>query len=154
VGGASDCYPCEWNALLEQLPPRERVVVHEGWRVAHAFNTSLPGWLVLVPLRHVEAFAELSPAEATSFATLTRAASSALGDVVGCVKTYVLILGEEEGFAHLHAHVVPRMPDLAPGLRGTNVLELLGGPQPEWISEDERDRLALRLREWIEPALD
>jgi diadenosine tetraphosphate (Ap4A) HIT family hydrolase len=143
---AGECYPCAWNALLDELPPRERLVVYEGWRLAHAFNTSLAGWLVAMPLRHVESFAELTPAEAASFAVLTRAASAALVEIVGCAKTYVVILGEEPGFAHLHAHVVPRMPDLPDELKGTFVFRLLGGSQDNWISEDERDRLSLQLR--------
>lgn len=139
--------------MLEALPPRERIVVQDGWRLVHAFNTSLPGWLVLVPLRHVEAFAELDDAEAAAFARLVRLASLALADLVGCVKTYVMILGEEEGFAHLHAHVVPRMRELPDDLKGTHVFKLLGGDQGDWIDEAERDRLALELRARIEPAL-
>lgn len=148
-----DCYPCRWNAVLDELPPRERIVVHDGWRLVHAFNTSLPGWLVVVPLRHVESFAELSRDEAAAFARLARASSRALEDVVGCAKTYVMLIGEEKGFAHLHAHVVPRMPDIPDDLKGTFVFRLLGVPEQEWVSEDERDRLAQELRARIEPAL-
>jgi diadenosine tetraphosphate (Ap4A) HIT family hydrolase len=153
VSAPAECFPCEWNALLDELPARERIVVHEGWRLAHAFNTSLPGWLVLVPLRHVESFAELSGDEATAFARLAHASSAALQEVVGCAKTYVMILGEEKGFAHLHAHLVPRMPDIPDDLKGTFIFRLLGGPEPEWVSEDERDRLAHELRARIESAL-
>lgn len=149
----AECYPCRWNAFLEELPPRERVAVHEGWRLAHAFNTSLRGWLVVVPLRHVESFADLTRDEAAAFAELARAASAALVDLVGCSKTYIAIFGEEEGFAHLHAHVVPRLPDLADEYKGTFVFRLLGGQQPEWVPEEVRDRLALELRARIEPAL-
>ena len=153
MSGTPECLPCAWNATLDELPPRERIVVHEGWRLVHAFNTSLPGWLVLVPLRHVESFAELAPDEATAFARLLRAASAALEEVVGCAKTYVMILGEEKGFAHLHAHVVPRMPDIPQELKGTYVVRLLGVPEHEWVAEDERDRLAQELKARIEPAL-
>ena len=148
-----DCYPCRWNAQIDELPPRERIVVRDGWRLVHAFNTSLPGWLVLVPLRHVESFAELSDHEATTLATLARITSRALAETVGCSKTYVMILGEEKGFAHLHAHIVPRMPDLPDDLKGTKVVRLLGVDEEERVPEDERDRLALALRTRIESAL-
>ena len=73
-----ECYPCAWNARLDELPPRERIVVRDGWRLVHAFNTSLRGWLVLVPLRHVEAFADLDRSESATFSELTRLASAAL----------------------------------------------------------------------------
>ena len=147
------CFPCRWNARLDVLPPRERIVVRDGWRLVHAFNTSLPGGLVLVPLRHVESFAELTSAEAVAFARLARAATAALEEVVGCAKTYLMILGEEKGFAHLHAHVVPRMPDLPDDTKGTFIVRLLGVPEAEWVPEGERDALAHELRARIEPAL-
>jgi diadenosine tetraphosphate (Ap4A) HIT family hydrolase len=153
VTDGAKCYPCTWNAAIDELPPRERIVVHDGWRLVHAFNTSLRGWLVLVPLRHIESFAELTEYEASTFATLVRESSRALADVVGCSKTYVMVFGEEKGFAHLHAHVVPRMPEFTDDLKGTNVVRLLGVGEDDRVPEGERDRLALALRERIERAL-
>jgi diadenosine tetraphosphate (Ap4A) HIT family hydrolase len=153
MSNASECYPCTWNAALDELPPRERIVVHDGWRLAHAFNTSLRGWLVLVPLRHVESFAGLTEHEAATFAKVARASSRALVEEVGCSKTYVVILGEEKGFAHLHAHLVPRMPEFTDDLKGTYVFQLLGVSEDECVTELERDRLSLALRARIEPAL-
>ncbi|MEO5743215.1 MAG: hypothetical protein ABIQ53_01325 [Terracoccus sp.] len=38
--------------------------------------------------------------------------SSALGQVTGCVKTYLMKFSEAEGFAHPHVRVVP--PDAGP----------------------------------------
>ena len=58
-----------------------------GWRVAHDFNTSLPGWLILVPTRHVESLDELTAAEADTLGLLLRQASIALKTVTGCRKT-------------------------------------------------------------------
>ena len=46
------CFPCDQQASAER-PPREAVVETGHWRVAHAFDTSLAGWLVLLPTRHV-----------------------------------------------------------------------------------------------------
>ena len=144
------CYSCDNNARLDDLPPRERVVVRDGWRVAHAFNTSLRGWLVLVPLRHLERFSDLAADEAAAFGALARACSGALEQELACAKTYVVVLGEQEGFEHLHAHVIPRMHDLADEWKGTRVFSLLDLPEGEWLPERERDQLALALRPRIE----
>ncbi len=38
-----DCYVCHNNDQFDQLRPRERIGADPHWRVAHAFNTSLPG---------------------------------------------------------------------------------------------------------------
>ena len=54
------CFPCDQQAAIS-LPPREDVVHTDHWRVAHAFNSTLPGWLVLLPTRHVASFTEPDP---------------------------------------------------------------------------------------------
>ncbi|MFI7551667.1 HIT family protein [Micromonospora sediminimaris] len=55
-----DCYVCRSEEQFDTLPPRERVAADEHWRVVHAFDSRLPGWLVLVPRRHVTSIAELT----------------------------------------------------------------------------------------------
>ena len=147
------CYGCENNARVDELAPRERIVLHGGWRVVHAFNTSLRGWLVLVPLRHIERFSELTDDEAAAFAPLARACSRALEEEVGCAKTYVVVLGEQQGFEHLHAHVIPRMRDFDEAIKGTGVFSLLDLPEEEWLPEHECDELALAVRRRLRPLL-
>ena len=44
------CYSCDQQGAGSR-PPREEVVHTEHWRVAHAFNSTLPGWLVILPTR-------------------------------------------------------------------------------------------------------
>jgi hypothetical protein len=47
---SDDCFACSQVAQMPSLPPREAVIVQDGWRVAHAFNSALEGWLVVLPL--------------------------------------------------------------------------------------------------------
>lgn len=47
---STDCYTCAGNADLGRLPARELIAADDLWRVAHAFGSALPGWLVLIPL--------------------------------------------------------------------------------------------------------
>lgn len=141
-----DCYACGMTALADDAPARERVVVEAGWRAALAFNSTLPGWLVLVPLRHVSAMHELTTTESEELGLLLRRASIALQAVTGCEKTYVMLFAEAEGFSHLHVHVVPRMADLPEDARGPRVFAYLSDDESAWLPEAERDDLALRLR--------
>jgi len=134
------------TAQADDLPDRERVHMAGGWRIAHAFNSSLPGWLVLVPMLHVTAFHELSVPEAEEFGLLARQASIALQQVTGCEKTYLMLFAEAEGFGHLHVHLVPRMPDFAADVRGPNVFAFLGDDEGRWLPADDQDALARRLR--------
>ena len=95
------CFSCGNNERAD-LAPRERIYVGPGWRVAHAFGTALPGWLVLLPRRHVTALDELTTAEAEELGPLLRALTRALREATGCDKTYVALFAEAEGFAHVH----------------------------------------------------
>jgi len=108
-----------------------------------AFNSSLPGWLVAVPGRHVEALEELNDAETEALGKLLRDASKALKSVTGCVKTYVILLAEAPGFAHLHFHIVPRMVDLPEERTGTAIFAYL---KEEPLTDDRRDELARQIR--------
>jgi diadenosine tetraphosphate (Ap4A) HIT family hydrolase len=140
------CYPCEKEAQFDALPPRERVASDQYWRVAHAFGTALPGWLVLLPRRHVTAVHDLTDAEAAALGTWQVRLSRALRDVTGCDKTYVVQFAEAEGFAHVHFHIVPRTAELPREQRGPGVFELLRAPKSERVTADQADRMALALR--------
>jgi diadenosine tetraphosphate (Ap4A) HIT family hydrolase len=143
------CFSCI-NDVLADLPPRERVYVGPRWRVAHAFGTSLPGWLVVLPRRHVIALDELTAEEAADLGPLLRALTSALREVLGCSKTYVALFAEAEGFEHVHFHVVPRQPDLDRSLRGPRVFGLLGGDPAGHVPSQEMDHLATSLGEALQ----
>jgi diadenosine tetraphosphate (Ap4A) HIT family hydrolase len=138
-----ECFSCAQGADVDG-PVRENVWRLPGWRVAHSFNSSLPGWLVVVPTRHIEALDELSGDEAAMVGRLLRDVSSALKSVTGCVKTYVILLAEAQGFTHLHIHVVPRMDDLPQDRRGTAIFAYL---KEEPLTNQQRDDIGLKIRE-------
>ncbi len=139
------CFSCDQQAA-GSLPPREDVVHTEHWRVAHAFNSTLPGWLVLLPTRHVTSFTELTPEAAAELGGLITSLSGALETVTGCVKTYLMQFSEAEGFHHLHLHLVPRGPEHPESARGPRVFVYLTEDPADALSETERDELALALR--------
>ncbi|WP_433327446.1 HIT family protein [Spirillospora sp. CA-294931] len=138
------CVSCRTDAALATAPPREHIASDTHWRAAHAFGTDLLGWLVLVPRRHVTAVAALTDAEAATLGAWQVRLSRALHAVTGCEKTYIAQFAEAEGFAHVHFHIVARMPDQAPELKGPRVFALLGA-EPG-VSAGRRDEFALELR--------
>lgn len=138
------CYPCDQQAATA-LAPRDDVLHTDHWRVAHAFNSTLAGWLVLLPTRHLTSFTQLSPEAAGELGGLVHRLSSALEEVTGCVKTYLMQFSEAEGFSHLHLHLVPRMPDQPEDARGPRVFSYLTEEEAGGLAEGERDRIALSL---------
>ncbi|MGN6605443.1 MAG: HIT family protein [Jatrophihabitans sp.] len=145
---ASDCLPCEQEAA-GALPPREDILHTDHWRVVHAFNSTLPGWLVVLPTRHVTSLADLTLEAATELGPLIRRLSLALRKVRGCEKTYLMQFSEAVGFAHLHLHLVPVSADHPDEARGPAVFRYLTQNEEQWLSETERDSLALALRAYV-----
>jgi diadenosine tetraphosphate (Ap4A) HIT family hydrolase len=139
------CFPCDQQAQAT-LSPREDVVHTDHWRVAHAFNSTLPGWLVLLPTRHITSFTELAPEAADELGGFVRRLAGALEAVTGCEKTYLMQFSEAEGFSHLHLHLVPRMPDHPEETRGPRVFAYLDPDEAQWLPEANRDDIALRVR--------
>jgi diadenosine tetraphosphate (Ap4A) HIT family hydrolase len=142
----SPCHSCSQEPQFDTLPPRERIAWDDHWRVAHCFGTSLPGWLVLLPRRHVTAIADLTGSEAAALGSWQVRLSQALQAVTGCAKTYVVQFAEAPGFGHVHFHVIPRAAELPETLLGPRIFDLLDVPAADEVSEDDRDALALALR--------
>lgn len=140
-GVRGNCLSCRQTAA-SGLPARECVIRAKNWRVAHAFDSNLAGWLVLVTTRHVTALDQLSADEAVELGPLLRDLSAALRAVVGCSKTYVMLFAEAEGFSHLHFHVVPRMPDQPDDQRGPGIFTRLGQPDGVRLPDAEMDSIA------------
>jgi len=142
----TSCYSCARNAEFDRLPPRERVAADDLWRVAHAFDSALRGWLVLLPRRHVTSIAALTDMEASSLGSWQVRLSRALHEVTGCEKTYVAQFGEAQGFAHVHFHIVPRAVGLADELRGPRIFfRMLGPDDRPHVSEQQMNEIAAEL---------
>jgi diadenosine tetraphosphate (Ap4A) HIT family hydrolase len=142
-----DCYSCRQNDQpLAELPPRERIFDNGLWRVAHALGSALPGWLVVVPRRHILSLSELNAREAAALGPLLAALSKALEQELGARKAYVAFFAEAEGFAHLHLHVVPRSDALPHQRRGPRVFHYLQQPSDQSVRPATMDQLADRLR--------
>ena len=152
MSGSSTCKTCELTTRrrLGKAPLWDCIYQTEFWDVAHAFDTALPGWLVLVLQRHIESLDELTDQEAAELGPLIRRVSLSLRIVVGCVKTYVVQFAEHEDHPHVHFHIVPRMADQPADRRSTQVFAYLGVPQEESVSEDQMNEIGARIRKYLQ----
>lgn len=142
------CHTCELTQRRDSgtAPLWDAIYRTPYWDVAHAFNTSLLGWLVVVARRHIAAVDEMTEAEAIELGKLVWQTSRALKMHTGCSKTYVVQFAEATGHAHVHFHVIPRMADLPEDHRGPNVFKYLGVPEAERVSEAAMNELAAQVR--------
>jgi diadenosine tetraphosphate (Ap4A) HIT family hydrolase len=119
------------------------------WDVVHSYNTALPGWLVLVARRHIEAIDELTEEEAAELGILLRRVSLALKEITGCLKTYVIQFAEAAEHPHVHFHVIPRMADQPEDRRSTKIFGYLGVPEEERVTDATMNMVALKVREML-----
>jgi diadenosine tetraphosphate (Ap4A) HIT family hydrolase len=142
------CITCELIAARDAgtAPLWDCIHRTQFWDVVHSYNTALPGWLVLVARRHVEAIDELTEVEAGELGVLLRRVSIALKETTGCVKTCVVQFAEAAGHPHVHFHVVPRMVDQPEERRSTKIFDYLGVPEERRVSEDEMTKIAVQVR--------
>ena len=116
------------------------------WDLVHSYNTALPGWLVLVARRHIEAIDELTEDEALELGRLMRRVSIALREVTGCIKTYVVQFAEHEDHPHVHFHIVPRMGNQPADRRSVKVFEYLGVPEEERVTEERMNEMSAKIQ--------
>lgn len=142
------CMTCELTARRDQgtAPLWDSIHRTPFWDVVHSYNTSLPGWLVLVARRHLEAIDELTPEEALELGLLLRKTSLALKEITGCLKTYVIQFAEAAEHPHVHFHVVPRMANQPEDRHSVKIFGYLGMPEAERVSEDRMNEIAAQVR--------
>ena len=143
------CATCERQARAD-APLWDRIYRTRLWTVVHAFNSALPGWLVLLPNRHIDAVCELTDEEAVELGRLQRSVSRALCETTGCVKTYVVQFAEHPLYPHVHFHVIARYADQPDDKRGPQVFGYLGVPDDQRVTEDAMNALALKVRAFLE----
>jgi len=112
------------------------------WDVAHAHNSALPGWLVIVARRHIAAIDELTAEEALELGPVIRLTSMSLKQAVNCAKTYVMQFAEHADHPHVHFHIVPRMPDQPTDRRSALVFKYLGVPDSERVTDEAMNTIA------------
>ena len=145
------CATCQLTRRRDrgEAPLWDSILRTEFWDLVHSYNTSLPGWLVLVARRHMEAIDELTDEEAAELGLLLRRASAALRAITGCAKTYVIQFAEAAEHPHVHFHVVPRMADQPEERRSVGIFGYLGVPEEERVGEKAMNEIAIRVRQIV-----
>jgi diadenosine tetraphosphate (Ap4A) HIT family hydrolase len=138
------CRSCELIARRDrgEAPRWDCLLRTSGWDVAHAYDSSLEGWTVLVLRRHVTTVAEMTAEEASQLGTLVKSVSSALAVVTGCAKTYVAQFAEDPQHRHVHFHVIPVPADNPDELRSYRIFARLGVPRDQQVPEERMNEIS------------
>ena len=147
----AECHTCELTARRDkgEAPLWDNIFRTQYWDLVHSYNTSLPGWLVLVARRHLAAIDEMSQAEAAELGVLLQQVSASLKQVTGCQKTYVMQFAEHPQHPHVHFHVVPRLNEQPETHRGPRVMKYLQVTEDEYVTEDVMNALSTQIRQTL-----
>ncbi|QBD78043.1 HIT family protein [Ktedonosporobacter rubrisoli] len=120
-----ECLTCLNLSGERRISPGPYIYQGESWVVDHAYPTSHPGWLVILPRRHIEALHELSKEEFQELAEIEYKLVQAMHTDPAVQKEYMMCFAEGQGFHHVHIHVVPKPANLPEHLKGPRIFELL-----------------------------
>lgn len=146
--GMTDCEACDLTQGRRPLPGG---LIHATahWRVEHCVGPLRLGTLIVKPIRHVTAVAQLTDDEAIELGPLLRKASRVAGQVVDADQVYNCLWSHAGGHpAHIHYVIQPvSRQDLADfDCHGTSLqvamFEALGPPDPA-----DAERIAALARE-------
>ncbi len=144
-----DCTACQLNNERFSKSIAENIFENDYWRVMHAFNTSLLGWLVIGALRHIETLADMKPEEALSLGELIRKTSKAIQTITGAEKAYSIMFSDKPDFSHVHFHIVPRHKDLPLEQRGSNIFQFLNVTDNLIVPLEQRNQFAAQIRVFL-----
>ncbi len=132
---------CDFCSFADDPPARDAAHLTDHWRVT-AHRSALAGWMLVMPLRHIETLADLTEQEAAELGPILRTAAKVQEREFGALKSYVMQFAE--GVKHAHFSVAPRRADLPADRKGAAISAYNAKDEP--LSEAERDEIALRIR--------
>jgi diadenosine tetraphosphate (Ap4A) HIT family hydrolase len=146
------CLACDLTAGKRPLPGGR---IHEtgGWVVEHCIGPLPAGTLIVKPLRHCVAIAELTDGEAAALGPLLRLTSGVIADLTSCDQVYICLwshLGWTPG--HIHFVLPPawdkqREEHGKPGLFMQAAMFAGGEPLHEREREEFSDRARALFRQ-------
>ncbi|HLZ56872.1 MAG TPA: HIT family protein [Ktedonosporobacter sp.] len=132
-----ECLTCLNLSGERRISPAPLIYEGTSWVVDHAYPTTHPGWLVILPKRHIEALHELTQEEFQELAEIEYKLVQVMHTDSAIQKEYLMCFAEGEGFHHVHIHVVPRPVNLPAELKGPRIFGFLSVDREHAIPADE-----------------
>ena len=145
----TNCLVCEQNNH-DKEPLLKVIWESSAWVLHHDLGSPVLGWLILQPRRCVQGVSKLTRQEASEFGSISRDVALGMELILNVPKVYSLSFGER--VSHLHAHFVPRYPDmpeeyLAFGI-GDLYRDTLAGLREPPVTKD-LDRVICKLKKYF-----
>lgn len=131
-----ECLTCLNIQRVQRISPGPFIFESASWLVDHAYPCLHPGWLVILPRRHIEALHELSRAEFLELAELEYTLLQVMQSDPTIQKEYLMCFAEGPGFQHVHIHLVPRPISLAEEYQGPRIFAMLQTERDQAIPAD------------------
>ena len=148
-----ECRVCQSLEGIERISPGPFIYEGQYWLVDHAYPTSLKGWLVIVPKRHVEALHELSHEEFRELADIQYRLAHVMQSRASIEKEYMMCFSEGEHFHHVHIHFVAKPGDLPQEAKGPRIFSYLKDDQQSAVPPDEIKALSEELKELLSTSI-
>jgi diadenosine tetraphosphate (Ap4A) HIT family hydrolase len=118
----------------------------EHWRIRHANETNILGYLILESKRHLLDLSQADESELLSYGPLLGALMKAIRSVTDCQRVYTFTLAEM--VPHFHVHLIPRTASIPRAYRGRGIMSYPLQPTADkelMVQTCDRLRRALKL---------
>lgn len=111
--------PC---VICQRAKDKQYVVYEDAhWIVRHSDETTILGYFLIEPKRHIVDLSEADEQETSTYGALLSALMSAIRMVTQCARVYTFSLGES--CPHYHLHVIPRTENMPKHYRGRGIMQ-------------------------------
>lgn len=143
---STPCLSCK--SLRGEITLSPGGVIYQGkyWQVEHVYPTTIRGWLVIVLRRHIRALHELRSQEWDELARIQRVLVNVLRQTMRSEKEYIACFTEQQGFRHIHFHVIAKPRTLPSDARGSRIFSLLKIDKSQAVPVHDVEVLCERLR--------
>ena len=144
-----DCISCQAIRASKRINKVPRVMETKNWVVEHGYPTSIRGWMVIMPKRHVVAVHELTRDEMEEFGDLLQAVCLGQHELYETEKEYFVQYSEGEGYSHLNIHIVPRLEKWPDAMKGFGVFSGIGENIQNPITEMAAAEESMKLQTYL-----
>jgi diadenosine tetraphosphate (Ap4A) HIT family hydrolase len=146
---SKECGICQSISGAKRLNQVPRVMVTKNWVVEHIYPTSIKGWMIMTPKRHVTAVHQLNREEMAEFGELMHEICTGQHEIYKAEKEYFMQFSEAEGFNHLNIHVVPRLKDWPDEMKGPNIFTDTNYQEHDLLTPEEIARESMALQNYL-----
>lgn len=144
-----NCTSCQAIRASKRINQVPRVMETKNWVVEHGYPTSMKGWMVIMPKRHVTSVHELNREEMAEFGELLHEVCVGQHELYKTENEYFVQYSEGAEYQHINIHVIPRLEKWPESMKGFGVFNAIGEHAENPITEMSAAEESMKMQSFL-----